>query len=81
MLNTQAVSLMPAGQEDPNWLNKLKAHLIIAHVKEAFEDMLALLRVGAHQDLDSCRSFSRDWQAFNSNMKGMHKSGSLKMIL
>jgi gag-polypeptide of LTR copia-type len=54
MPNSQVVNMMAAGKANRNWPNRAKAHLMIAYLKETYEDTSTLSRVGAKRDLESC---------------------------
>jgi hypothetical protein len=42
MPNSQVVNMMAAGKGYPNWPNPAKAHLMIAYLKETYEDTSTL---------------------------------------
>ena len=54
MPNSQVVNLMAAGKSDPKSPSRAKAHLMVAYLKETFEDQSTLSRVGAKRDLERC---------------------------
>jgi hypothetical protein len=54
MPNVQAVNIMAAAKRDPGWLNRPKAHLMMAYLKEVFADATALSKVGVRHDLEAC---------------------------
>jgi len=54
MPNSQVINMMAAGLADPDWPNVAKAHLMIAYLKETFEDTSTLSKVGAKRDLENC---------------------------
>lgn len=54
MPNTQVINLMAAGLADPTWPNVAKAHLMIAYLKDTFENTSTLSKVGAKWDLKNC---------------------------
>jgi hypothetical protein len=60
MPNNLVVNVTAAGESDPNWPDQAKAHLMIAYLKNNFEDRSALSRVGAKRDLESCKMGKED---------------------
>jgi hypothetical protein len=54
MPDVQVVTLLAAGKADCNWPNCLKAHLMIAYLKNTYAAATILLEVGAKRDLESC---------------------------
>jgi hypothetical protein len=53
--NSEVINIMAARIADPAWPNKLKAHLMVAYLRETFisyEDNTTLLQVAAKRDLE-----------------------------
>jgi hypothetical protein len=55
MPNNLVVNVTAGGESDPNWPDQAKAHLMIAYLKNNFEDTSALSRVAAKRDLENCK--------------------------
>jgi gag-polypeptide of LTR copia-type len=54
MLNSEVINIMAAGTADAAWLNQPKAHLMMAYLRETYENNTTLSRVAAKRDLEKC---------------------------